>query len=118
MAALSTTTAELAEEQFLEEWSTKLDDSQLAAAMQETQEVQFRSAMGMLDKLLTASSVYHERMSQINDSVIREQKPASFVGTLRHYQEEGFRWLVARFLFGEGAILVSTPFRACRPCML
>jgi len=98
---------ELSENTFLQDWSVKSPLSDLQDALAETEETQFRGAMSMLDKLLSASSVYHERMSAINDSVIRAQKPTAFVGTLRNYQNDGFRWLVARFLFGEGAILVS-----------
>ena len=45
--------------------------------------------------------------SHLNNDVIEAQEPAGFRnGTLRDYQLLGFRWLVARFLFGEGAILV------------
>ena len=105
---------EKAEDDFLQNWSAKSPADDLKAAMEETEESQFRGAMDMLDKLLAASSVYHERMSAINDSVIQAQKPTSFVGNLRKYQHDGFRWLVARFLFGEGAILVSkTECAAC-----
>ncbi len=103
--------AEKAEDAFLNEWSSKSLDDDVASALAETEETQFRGAMDMLDKLLAASSVYHERMSAINDGVIQAQQPTAFVGTLRNYQLDGFRWLVARFLFGEGAILVCFKVR-------
>lgn len=108
---------EAAEDAFLEEWAGAAPEDELAAAHAATEEDQFRAAMGMLDQLLDASATYHERMSAINEDVIAQQEPTGLVGTLRGYQSEGFRWLVARFLFGEGAILVrgagaiSAPWR-------
>jgi hypothetical protein len=36
--------------------------------------------------------------------------PPSFVGSLRPYQNEGFSWLVSRYLLGESGVLADVSF--------
>ena len=101
------------EEIFLKQWEEQNHVEVGARSVPATQEEEgekFAKAMSMLDNLLAASSEYHRRMAAIQQDVIKAQEPVHFDGTLRDYQLEGFQWLIARFLFGEGAILVRQHF--------
>ena len=69
--------------------------------------------MAVLNDTIAKAEGYHAAMSA-SEAVRRmlsspdlRSLPASFTGTLRPYQQEGFQWLVARFLIGESGILAD-----------